>query len=453
MTAGISFADITTIGVGGFIHRFVEPGTSDELIRTVSQADRNCQPLCVIGGGSNLLVSDAPFPGVVVRYAARGVHEVESDRSQERGGVHQENHEDAVGAGSVRLRVDAGGNWDDFVSRTIGLGLNGVEGLSGIPGTVGASVVQNIGAYGQEIASSVDAVDVWDRLEQQRAALKPADLGFGYRTSALKRSMIRPDGSHDPRWYPTPRFVVLAVTFTLHKGSVGTIGYDQLAHALGLPAGDIADTRDIRAAVLRIRAAKGMLEDAHRYELASMRGVKDAAAVEAAIRAEDAEGGRSCADGNGQNPQQSARVRAQAVTRRAGIGVPQDSEVLGQQSGSAVSDRHSCGSFFINPIMSPQQAASLPAYAPRFPAALPDGTVAVKASAAWLIDHAGFHKGFALTADAPAGVSTRHTLALVNRGGAKAGDVAALARHIQHGVFEHFGVRLIPEPVVYGLEL
>ncbi|MBW3081014.1 FAD-binding protein [Bifidobacterium saguinibicoloris] len=415
-----SFADITTIGVGGEIARFIEPDTRVGVIEAVEEADSRGVPLCVIGGGSNMLVADAPFEGVVVRDARRRIT-VPDEAAPVEGDDR-----------TVHVNAEAGANWDDFVALTVELGLEGVEGLSGIPGTVGASVVQNIGAYGQEVASSVASVEVWDRESKTTRDLTPADLKFGYRSSALKASMYRAPATPADRFFPTPRYVVLSVTFALRHSAEGTVGVGQLARALGVEVGSRMATKAIRDAVLRVRAAKGMLEDPTRYALESMAGTKR----EANVRADLA---RLAAV-------EQASADAASETGPGADGLPVTDH-----------DRHSCGSFFMNPILTAEQAAALPEDAPRFPGVLPDGTDGVKTSAAWLIDHAGFHKGFATggrdASTASASLSTLHTLALTNRGTATAADLADLARTIQRGVRERFGVALVPEPVCIGVDL
>lgn len=400
-----TFAELTTIGVGGPIARFIEPTTRVGVIEAVEEADAKGLPLCVIGGGSNMLVSDTPFPGVVVRDARRAIT-VPDEAAPVEGGDR-----------TVHINAEAGCNWDDFAAFTVEMGLEGVEGLSGIPGTVGASVVQNIGAYGQEVASSVESVEVWDRKDKRTVELTPDDLRFGYRSSALKSSMYAAPATPAAEFFPTPRYVVLSVTFALRHSATGTVGYGQLAKALGVEVCDRMETRAIRNAVLKVRASKGMLEDAARYLNPAMEGTKRADQVRIALRAQ-----------YGDDPERAAQDHPDH-------------------------DRHSCGSFFMNPILTAEQAARLPEDAPRFDAALPDGTPGVKTSAAWLIDHAGFHKGFKTAEDAKAGLSTMHTLALTNRGGAQASDVADLARAVQDGVEAAFGVRLVPEPVVVGMDL
>lgn len=424
-----SFAEITTIGVGGEIARFVEPTTRVGVIEAVEGADEHGLPLCVIGGGSNMLVSDEPFPGVVVRDARRRIT-VPDEAAPVEGDDR-----------TVHVNAEAGANWDDFVAFTVELGLEGVEGLSGIPGTVGASVVQNIGAYGQEVATSVESVEVWDRETKTARDLTPNDLKFGYRSSALKSSMYAAPATPADRFFPTPRYVVLSVTFALRHSAEGTVGFGQLAKALGVEVGARMATTAIRDAVLKVRASKGMLEDPTRYIQPVMSDTKREENIIADLRRLAAAGASSV---------------------EAGSGLPAPDW-----------NRHSCGSFFMNPILSEADAARLPEDAPRFAATLPDGTPGVKTSAAWLIDHAGFHKGFAVTkadaadvdaadvdagagatpADAPASLSTLHTLALTNRGTAATADVVALAKTIQQGVKERFGVALVPEPVCIGIDL
>ena len=391
-----SFADITTIAVGGEIDRFVEPTTRVGVIEAVEEADAKGLPLFVIGGGSNVLVSDEPFHGVVVRDARRAIT-VPDEAAPVEGDDR-----------TVHVNAEAGCNWDDFVDCCVRLGLEGVEGLSGIPGTVGASVVQNIGAYGQDVATSVESVEVWDRKDKAVKNLHADELRFGYRMSALKASMYQAPAVPAGEFFPTPRYVVLSVTFALRHSSTGVVGYGQLAKALGVEVGDRMDTKEIRNAVLRVRAAKGMLEDATRYTRLAMQGTKKATLVATALRA---------------------------------------------QNDTPDANRHSCGSFFMNPILTVEQAAMLPPEAPRFEAVLPNGEPGVKTSAAWLIDHAGFHKGYTVDDDAKAGLSTLHTLALTNRGQAGSQDIAKLAKTVQDGVEHTFGVRLVPEPVVVGFSL
>ena len=344
-------AEFTTLRVGGPAARLVVADDTDAVIDAVSQADAAGEPLLVLGGGSNLLVGDDGFDGVVVHLATRGV-EVESS--------------DLCSGASVR--VAAGEVWDRLVERAVGQGWVGIEALSGIPGSVGATPVQNVGAYGQEVAETIASVRTWDRQLNRVSTLAAADCEFGYRTSRLKQE----------RFLGGPRYVVLEVTFQLPLGEVSTpVRYAELARTLGVEVGERAPSAAVRAAVLGLRRGKGMVLD----------------------------------DGD--------------------------------------HDTWSAGSFFTNPILSAAAADRLPVEAPRWPmAGDPDQ---VKTSAAWLIEHAGFGKGFGLPG--PASLSTKHTLALTNRGPATAADLLALARQVRDGVCAAFGVELEPEPFLVNCTL
>ena len=347
-----SFAELTTMDVGGYIERFVEPTTRVALIEEVEDADSKGIPLCVIGGGSNMLASDDEFHGVVIRDARRNII-VPDEAAPVEGGDY-----------TVHVNAEAGVNWDDLVQFCVERGLEGLEGLSGIPGTVGASVVQNIGAYGQEVASAVESVEVWDREEKKTLDMSNVDMQFGYRFSLLKRSMYKAPGVPNAQYYPTPRYIVLSVTFALVHTGTGTVNYPQLASALNVNLHDRMPIDRIRAAVLEVRASKGMLEDATRYREPIMMGTKRADQVEAAIAA-----------------QHAFREQHDGAARDMIIDIASDT---GTNSDP---NRRSCGSFFMNPIISEADAARLPEDAPRFPATLPDGSTGVKTSAAWLIDH------------------------------------------------------------------
>ena len=260
--------------------------------------------------------------------------------------------------GGAFVTVAAGDVWDDLVARAVEEGWVGVEALSGIPGSVGATPVQNVGAYGQEVAGTIASVRCWDRVESAYRTFAVADCGFGYRTSRFKR---------DPG-----RYVVLEVTFQLTLGHMGApVRYAELARTLGVEPGSRAPSGAVREAVLGLRAGKGMVLDAQDH------------------------------------------------------------------------DTWSAGSFFTNPFVDPEV---VPDGAPRWEQ--PDGTV--KTSAAWLIEHAGFGKGYG---NHRAALSTKHTLALTNRGGARTADLLALAGEVQRGVHERFGIWLDNEPVLVGCEL
>jgi UDP-N-acetylmuramate dehydrogenase len=343
MTArpGVPLAAFTTFRVGGPAAAFVEAGTAAEIISVTAECDRAGQDLLILAGGSNLLISDAGFPGTVLRLVGRGVRITR-------------------GADRVRLLVAAGEPWDEVVARALAEGLAGIEALSGIPGSAGATPIQNVGAYGQEVADVIAAVHVWDRHDHVEAVLAPPECAFGYRDSAFKRSR---------------RYVVTAVEFGLVAGSLGApVRYAELARALGVEIGDRAPALEVRAAVLELRRSKGMVLD------------------------------------------------------------PADH------------DTWSAGSFFTNPVLEAATAADLPAGAPRFEA--PEGRI--KTSAAWLIEQAGFAKGYG---SGPARLSTKHTLALTNRGDARAADLLALAREIRVGVAARFGILLEHEPMLVGLTL
>lgn len=368
-------ADLTTLRLGGPPARYVETATEADLVAAVRAADEAGEPLLVLGGGSNLVVPDEGFPGVVVRDTRRELV-VEGDAST---------------CGGASIRVAAGTPWEDVVDRAVDEGWVGVEALTGIPGSTGATPVQNVGAYGQEVAGVVSTVRVWDREQARVRTLAAAELGFGYRTSVLKRSLREPDGGPS-RWAPTPRFVVLDVGFQMRLGTLSApIAYPELAGLLDVPVGARAPLVEVRAAVRRLRARKGMLLD------------------------------------------------------------PDDH------------DTWSAGSFFTNPVVPVELADTLPDDAPRYPvrSPVPETTTGpslgaidpglVKTSAAWLIERAGFGRGYGLPG--PVGISTKHTLALTNRGDGTTAELLALARRVRDGVRERFGVVLEPEPVLVGVSL
>ncbi|EYR64227.1 UDP-N-acetylenolpyruvoylglucosamine reductase [Actinotalea ferrariae CF5-4] len=367
-------ADLTTLRLGGPAARYVEASSAEELVAAVRAADEAGEPVLVLGGGSNVVVPDDGFPGLVVRDVRTGI-EVE----------------DAGACGGASITVPAGTPWVDVVDRAVAEGWVGVEALAGIPGSTGATPVQNVGAYGQEVSGVVSLVRTWDRERGRIRTLALPDLGFGYRTSVLKRSLRDDDGAWS-RWAPTPRWVVLEVGFQLRLGSLSApIAYAELARRLGVEVGQRAPLAEVRAAVLELRAGKGMVLDA------------------------------------------------------------------------ADPDTWSAGSFFTNPVVPAEVADRLPADAPRYPvrSSTPQGTTGpslgaideslVKTSAAWLIEHAGFGKGFGLPGTV--GLSTKHSLALTHRGGGTTAELLALARTVRDGVRERFGVELEPEPVVVGATL
>jgi UDP-N-acetylmuramate dehydrogenase len=339
---GVPLADRTTLRLGGPAAQLVVARTESELVETVTEADARHLPVLILGGGSNVVVADEGFPGLVVVVATQGVVRT------------------TAADGRVLVSAQAGVKWDDLVAEVTNDGLAGVEALSGIPGLVGATPIQNVGAYGQEVSDTVTEVRVLDRSSGRVTTMTPRDIGFTYRGSVFK-------GRAD--------HVVLAVTYSLAASTTGgPVRYAELAAAVGVDVGGTAPVLDVRQAVLALRRGKGMVLD------------------------------------------------------------PADH------------DTWSAGSFFTNPVLTPEAAAALPAAAPRWPA--PDGRV--KVSAAWLIEQAGFFRGYG---DGPVRLSGKHTLALTNRGAARTADLLALAREIRAGVRERYGVELVPEPVLVGCTL
>ena len=368
-----TLAELTTLRVGGPVGTYVEATTQSELTEAIREADAAGTPVLVIGGGSNIMASDAGFDGLVIRDARAEVSLVS----------------DSV-CGGVEVTATAGTTWDDLVREAIASQWAGFAPLSGIPGTVGAAPVQNIGAYGAEVAELIASVRAWDRLRNRVVWLALGELGLAYRDSRLKQSLTDTEAGGGRLWGPTGRWVVLDATFAVRQGSLSSrIAYSQLAGALGVELGERVPERELREAVLELRRSKGMVLD------------------------------------------------------------------------GADHDTWSAGSFFTNPILTTQEAEHLPEDAPRFPVTdhsqvvlgtkeAPVIEALVKTSAAWLIDHAGFNKGFDVEAGAPAGLSTKHVLALTNRGGATGTDLARLRDAVVAGVRERYGVTLVPEPVQVG---
>jgi UDP-N-acetylmuramate dehydrogenase len=394
----VRLSRFTTLGLGGPARRFVVAGTDEEIIAAIRAADQRGEPLLVLGGGSNLVISDDGFPGTVIQVATKGIHRAMGPGAGP----------DAAGPGQpepgapVTLTVAAGEDWDTVVASCVAADLAGLECLSGIPGLAGATPIQNVGAYGQEVADTITRVRSYDRATAEVVDLAAADCGFGYRTSAFKRSVTAPA--------VTGRFVVLEVTFQLTSDQLSRpLRYAELTAALGLdPArpdpgrpddsgpdeGARAPLGDVRSAVLQLRRSKGMVLD------------------------------------------------------------PADP------------DSRSAGSFFTNPVLDALQFAALRRVVdersgpevpiPQFPA----GPGQVKVPAAWLIGQAGFGKGYQGPRRADGGrpgpaarISTKHTLALVNPGDARTADVVGLAREIRDRVRAIFGVELASEPVLVGVRL
>jgi UDP-N-acetylmuramate dehydrogenase len=332
----------TTLRVGGPATRFVEARTAGELVEVVHDCDRRGEPVLLIAGGSNLVISDDGFSGTVVRVATSGI-DIEKARD---------------GSGyAVLVTAAAGEGWDRFVAAMVAQGYSGIETLSGIPGSVGATPVQNVGAYGTEVASVIESVEVYDRVEDRTYSMSAPECGFVYRNSVFKADL--------------DRWLILAVTFRLERRPQSVaLEYKDLAHTLGVSVGDTHEPAAVRRAVLAVRRSKGMVLD-----------IDDV-------------------------------------------------------------DTWSVGSFFTNPIVEPSQLARVPEDAPRWPV----GDDRIKLSAAWLIEHAGFGRGHRVSPDAAASTSTKHTLAITNRGHARTEDIVALARMIRRGVFDAYGITLEPEP-------
>ncbi len=344
-------ADCTTIGLGGPARDFVSAGTESDLVAAVEAADASGEPVLVLGGGSNLVVADAGFDGTVIQVATRGL---------------------SHGGEPGLVTIAAGEGWDEVVAWTIAEGLAGLECLSGIPGLAGATPIQNVGAYGQEVSQTITQVRAYDRTSGKIVTIPNARCGFGYRTSRFRRS--------------AGRFVVLSVTFRLaEQPSSAPVRYAELAAALGVAIGDQVASAEARSAVLELRRHKGMVID------------------------------------------------------------PADP------------DTRSVGSFFVNPVLDAAALAAVEAavrvrwgegtQVPRFDA----GDGLVKVPAAWLIERAGFGKGY--SPGDGARISAKHTLALVNPGSATTAGLMALAREIRDGVRDTFGVSLTPEPDLVGVAL
>jgi UDP-N-acetylmuramate dehydrogenase len=338
----VALAPFTTFGIGGPARYFIDASDETSVLDAVRWAKDQDLPLFLLGGGSNLLVADAGFQGLVIRIGIRGIQWTNN-------------------GGNTIVTGGAGENWDRLVALAIDRGLAGIECLSGIPGSVGGTPVQNVGAYGQEVSEVIRNVRAYDRDTERILELGGEDCGFTYRTSIF--NTIAKD-----------RYVVLGVTFALRQSGEPAIRYPDVLREFDGQAGK-ATLSGVRAAVLRVRQRKAML----------------------------------------------------------------------LVNGDA--DCRSAGSFFKNPIITEDQFMELEAIAgpglPKYPA----GPGKVKTAAAWLIEQAGFSQGYSL---GPVGLSTKHTLALVNKGGARAEDVLRLAREIRARVRDRFGIDLFQEPVLLG---
>ncbi|MBO9626211.1 MAG: UDP-N-acetylmuramate dehydrogenase [Microbacterium sp.] len=370
----LPLSGLTTLHTGAAPERMLEARTTAELIDALRDVWNRGDDWFVLGGGSNLFVGDEPFEGTVIRVLTNGIEELPSPH-----------------AGRIRLRAQAGHGWDDLVAYAVAHGYAGLEAMSGIPGTVGAAPVQNIGAYGQEVQETLVEVELIDERTDEVLTVPASELGLGFRTSVFKHHY----GSE-----PLRRAVILSITVDLFVAQERVVRGEQLRRALGLEGDAPVPLSWVRERILATRASKGMLLDEN-------------------------------------DP-----------------------------------DTHGVGSFFQNAIVPESVARALPPECPRWPVApdldavtvIPlasyDGLVPplkavasdVKVSAAWLIEQAGIRKGFKLPRSR-ASVSTKHALALTNRGGATAAEVSELARFIQSRVHAEFGLVLQPEPVLVGVEL
>ncbi|MFC3576836.1 UDP-N-acetylmuramate dehydrogenase [Streptomyces yaanensis] len=342
-------APLTTFRLGGPATRLITATTDAEVIDAVREADDAGTPLLLIGGGSNLVIGDKGFDGTALRIATKG-----------------------FSLDGTKLELAAGEVWTDAVARTVEAGLAGIECLAGIPGSAGATPIQNVGAYGQEVSSTITEVIAYDRRTRETVTIPNAECAFSYRHSRFKA---------DPE-----RYVVLRVRFDLEdaQGLSAPIKYAETARALGVEPGDRVPLAAARETVLKLRTGKGMVLD------------------------------------------------------------PEDH------------DTWSAGSFFTNPILTHEEFAAFHARVKErlgeeaVPPAYPAGDDHTKTSAAWLIDKAGFTKGYGT---GPARISTKHTLALTNRGEATTEDLLVLAREVVAGVRDAFGITLVNEPVTVGVSL
>jgi UDP-N-acetylmuramate dehydrogenase len=336
-----SLRDYTSLRVGGEATRFVEVSTEEEIVSAIEAAGDS--PILIIGGGTNILVADSGFAGTVIRLS------------------NNKTESEIDACSGATLTIGAGSDWDRFVASTISRGFAGLETLSGIPGTVGAAPIQNIGAYGHEASEFITQVRTYDREQKAIKTFTNSECEFEYRNSIFKKN--------------PGRYVVISVQFQLRIGQESTpIAYLELAKKLGINQGEKALVPDTRSAVIELRRSKGMILDRNDR------------------------------------------------------------------------DSWSAGSFFTNPIVSAEVAASLPEGAPRWP--ISNGTV--KVSAAWLIENSGINKG---DASGGARISSKHVLALTNAGNATAEDLCALARQVQQSVRKTFAIELTPEVNLVGVKL
>lgn len=339
MQSDVPLAPLSTLGVGGPARWLLTATTIEDVAAAHARPDAS---VFILGGGSNLVIADAGFDGLVVRIALAGVTATRD-------------------GDDVLVTAGAGEAWDRLVELAVSRDLTGLECLSGIPGTVGGTPIQNVGAYGQEVSDVIESLVAFDRAEGRTVTLTAGECGFGYRTSRFKQ--------HD-----ADRFVVCTVTFRLRRGVPPSVAYPDVVDDLRRQNLTAPSVRDVRAAVLRVRRRKGMVID------------------------------------------------------------------------DADPDTRSVGSFFMNPIVDRAAFERIDRSRGSTPHFLMDNDT-VKIPAAWLIEQSGFHRGHV---DGHVGLSTKHPLAIINRGGATARDVIRLARRIKSVVRDRFDVTLRPEPVFVG---
>jgi UDP-N-acetylmuramate dehydrogenase len=337
----VALASYTTLGIGGPARYFAIIYSPEQISSAMEFARVHECPAFILGGGSNIVVSDSGYGGLVLKIEISGIQHIQEDTQ------------------SVRLSVGAGVEWDSFVQYCVEKNLAGIECLSGIPGTVGGVPIQNVGAYGQEAGETISAVEAWDRKSGKIVQLSKLDCGFSYRTSIFNTSQI-------------DRYILLRVEFDLLPGGTPCLQYEDLRQQLD-DSGQAATIQNVRETVLKIRESKGMI-----------------------VREEDP-------------------------------------------------DSKSVGSFFRNPILTPAEFARLDENIPHYNNQ--EGNI--KLPAAWLIEHAGLSKGFV---HGCAGLSGKHSLALINRGGATAQNVVDLMHLVQNRVQEAFDIKLQPEPIFVGFE-
>ncbi len=345
MRENVPLAPRTTLRLGGAAAKLLDLACEEDVAAVATAAGARGEPLFVLGGGSNVVVADEGFAGVVACIAIRGI-DVRRDDAR------------------VVVDVAAGEDWDAFTARAVSEGWTGVECMGGIPGLVGATPIQNVGAYGQEVSDTLVSVRAFDREARAFVTMPAGECGFGYRASVFKNR---------------DRWIVTSVRFAFDVSpDSAPVRYAELARALSIDLGQRAPAALVRDTVIALRRTKGMVIDA------------------------------------------------------------------------ADPESVSAGSFFVNPILDASRFAALQARTGERPPAFDAGEAKVKVAAAWLVEHAGFPKGWT---QGRVGVSRKHALALVNRGGATTGELLAAARTIRGGVEERFGVTLEPEPVFVGCAL